>query len=99
MTRYTCNMFTEHLNHGPYTSVGCYPVFFIMCDGGALCHRCAVQEKRTIRAAIRRHAARAWADSGWRPCALEVNWEDPSLWCCHCNRRIESAYAESEACE
>jgi hypothetical protein len=25
---------------------------------------------------------------------LEVNWEDPDLFCDHCGARIESAYAE-----
>jgi hypothetical protein len=29
--------------------------------------------------------------------ALDVNWEDPSLYCDHCGARIESAYAEVEA--
>ena len=99
MSRYTCNRFAEDLNHGPYTSVGGYPVFFVMCDGGILCHRCAVAEKRSIRTAIRRRDARAWAYNGWIPYALEVNWEDPRLHCDNCNERIESAYAESEASE
>jgi hypothetical protein len=26
--------------------------------------------------------------------ALDVNWEDPDLFCDHCGNRIESAYAE-----
>ena len=99
MSRYTCNMFAEHLNHGPYTSVGCYPVFFVMCDGGVMCHRCAAAEKRSIRAAIRRHFARVYTDPQWIPLALEINWEDPQLHCDGCNGRIESAYAESEAGE
>jgi hypothetical protein len=29
--------------------------------------------------------------------ALEVNWEDPALYCDHCGNRIESAYVEELA--
>jgi hypothetical protein len=29
--------------------------------------------------------------------ALEVNWENPELFCDHCGNRIESAYAEPQS--
>jgi hypothetical protein len=28
--------------------------------------------------------------------AVDVNWEDPAMFCANCNKRIESAYAEDE---
>ena len=31
---------------------------------------------------------------GWRPIALEVNWEDNELYCAHTNRKIECAYPQ-----
>jgi hypothetical protein len=29
--------------------------------------------------------------------ALDVNWENPDLYCDHCGARIESAYAEVDS--
>jgi len=34
---------------------------------------------------------------GWGLIGLEINYEDPELFCSHCSSRIESAYAEPEA--
>lgn len=35
-------------------------------------------------------------DAEWTIVASEINYEDPTLYCDHCNARIESAYAEDE---
>lgn len=81
-------------NHAkyPYTSIGCYPLYLVMCDGGSLCHRCAVAEHAQIRNA----AMAPKYKTGWEPFGFEANWENPDLYCTNCNERIESAYAEPE---
>lgn len=72
-----------------YTSVGCYPLYLVLSDGACLCHKCAHEERARIRL-----SAMTKARDGWRPAAVDVNYEDPTLYCDHCSERIESAYAE-----
>ena len=72
-----------------YAWPGGYPLFLITSDGAALCCDCAKQEYKQIAYSIR-HNLR----DGWRVEAADVNWEDPDLYCDHCSKRIESAYAE-----
>jgi len=81
--------FKAMLKNGKYTSLGCYPLFLITKDCAALCHDCAVSEKHLIYDAIRDNC-----DNGWLVVAQDINWEDSTLYCDHCNNRIESAYAE-----
>jgi hypothetical protein len=71
---------------------GGYPVFAVMSDGEALCPDCVTQE----RAQLFRSTHQASRD-GWAVAGFDINWEDASLYCSHCNKRIESAYAEDEA--
>lgn len=75
-----------------FTSVGCYPVALLMADGGVLCWKCAHEEKAAICL-----SAMTGAHDGWKPECVFVNWEEPDLYCDHCNERIESAYAEGES--
>lgn len=75
-----------------HTSVGGYPLYFVMADGESLCVRCAVAKKPLIEEAVRDQDK----NSTWLTCGIEVNWKDPALFCAHCNERIESAYAEPE---
>lgn len=67
---------------------GGYPLYFVMEDGGAMCHACGKSAWRTI--------VRTWNTprAGWRPEAIDVNWEDTELVCCHCGKQIESAYGD-----
>ena len=71
-----------------YAWPGGYPLFLITTDGGALCVACGRKEYKRIAYAVR-HAL----NDGWNAAAVDVNWEDPDLYCDHCNTRIESAYA------
>lgn len=64
---------------------GGYPCFALMGDGDVLCIDCANTEESVSETAH---------DPGWRIEAIDCNWEDPDLYCAHCNKRIESAYAE-----
>jgi len=88
----TTKQVKEALRAGRFSSVGCYPLFFTTSDGGDLCHACVRKEWSNVCAAIRTNA-----DDGWRVTAHGANWEDPRLFCDHCNKRIESAYAEDDA--
>jgi hypothetical protein len=64
-------------------------MFGIFHDGGSCCRHCAKTERTYI--------ATTTGTDGWGLVALEVNWEDPELFCDHCGDRIESAYAEPQS--
>ena len=93
---YTTADFKRDVRAGKYTSVGCYPVFFLCSDGGTLCPVCARKEARRIIGAIL-DGGQCPDDRQWRVVAHDANWEDPELFCEHCSERIESAYAEPES--
>ena len=78
---------------GKYTKwawPGAYPVFHVVADGGVPCAKCANEHSR-------RNDPECPDDDQWRVVASDVNWNDPELFCDHCNERIESAYAGDEA--
>jgi len=82
--------FYSALIHGPYAWPGGYPLYFVMADGEAMSFKaCRAECKRILD-------GMANGDREWTPVALEINYEDGSLYCCHSNERIESAYAEPE---
>jgi hypothetical protein len=88
--------FISALREGPYTSIGSYPKFFITSDGETLSFRAAKENAGRIARTIRDEDVY----SGWMVVAVDVNWEDPNLYCCHLpHTRIESAYAEDEVKE
>jgi hypothetical protein len=72
-----------------YAWPGGYPLFLVTSDGAALCCDCARKEYKQIARAIR-HSLH----DGWEVTGEAINWEDPDLFCDHCSKRIESAYAE-----
>ncbi len=78
----------EDGNYVTYAWPGGYPIYLVVDDSEALCVNCGNTEPSV-------HEGEP--DDGWRVIASEVNYEDPALFCCHCNVRIESAYAEDEA--
>lgn len=85
-------MDTEQLKQfvrSPFAWPGGYPLFAITTDGGCLCHSCTKEHYRLIRQAQRDND-----NTGWNVAAIEVNWENDSLECDHCNKSIESAYGE-----
>jgi hypothetical protein len=77
-----------------YAWPGGYPLYYFTADGGALCPGCVNENIRTITS-----AALDGDDKQWEVVARDVNWEDAHLACDHCNKRIESAYAEDEVSE
>jgi hypothetical protein len=78
----------DQLSTSPYAWPGGYPLFGLFSDGEACCHRCASTERKQIGTTT--------GSDGWQLVAVEVNWEDPELFCAHCGSRIESAYAEED---
>lgn len=75
----------------PYAWPGGYPLFVVMDDGESMSIDAARENWRQIcRAAIGRN------DRDWIPCDVQINWEDPELFCVHSGKRIESAYAEPD---
>jgi hypothetical protein len=81
------------LRHGPYTFPGCYPLYFITSDGGALSFDSVRANLAEVISAIRSKDK----TGGWQVGACEVNYEDADLVCDHSGERIESAYAEATA--
>lgn len=81
--------------HGPYAWPGGYPCYFVMADGEALSFKAARENRRLLLEALA-NRLKGWQDDGWQPVALEVNWEEPDLFCAHTGERIESAHAEPE---
>ena len=73
-----------------YAWPGGYPVFYITADSGVLCPTC-VQENLAL-------CTDDPEDKQWHVVAHAANWEDPTLYCDNCNKRIESAYAEVDTC-
>lgn len=76
------------LRAGCVTWPGCYPLYFITCDGEAMCFDCVRKEFRRIVADF------LTGDSGWKIAACEMNEENQDLFCCHCNEQIPSAWGD-----
>lgn len=69
-----------------YAWPGGYPVYYVTTDGAGLCPTCATQHG----------TEKDGSHSGWELEGADINWEDPELFCDHCNTRIPSAYAEPD---
>jgi hypothetical protein len=80
------------LRNGPYAWPGGYPLYFVTSDGAALSFDAVRSEYKQVLFSIR-HGV----NDGWRVIGMQVNWEDPDLYCDHTGKRIESAYAEEDA--
>jgi hypothetical protein len=76
----------DQLSKSHYAWPGGYPMFAITSDGAALCHECCKSERENI--------GTTYGDDGWEVIALDINWEDNALFCDHCGKKIESAYAD-----
>lgn len=75
----------------PYAWPGGYPKYILMSDGGALSINAVRDNWREIC-----RATLAGYRDGWKAECVDINWEDPDLYCDHTGNRIESAYAEPE---
>ena len=86
------DQFRRELSEGKFTSVGCYPKFFVTADGGVLSVEAAQENKRLIERAMRLPGT----DKQWQVIGCDINWESTDLYCDDSGERIESAYAEGE---
>ena len=91
MNTYTVRDLIRDVRGGSYSSVGCYPLFFLTSDGETMCPPCVKANLWQVGRETRDKSRSDWAIVGHG-----ANWEDPDMFCCHCNKRIESAYAEDE---
>lgn len=85
--------FRRAVRNGPYAWPGGYPLYWIMSDGAAVAFdvaRVSWEGRRMLEALLDN------ANDGWRPIALEINWEDTELYCEHTGERIPSAYGADE---
>ena len=82
--------FLKLIQNGGFVFPGGYPIYFITDDGESLCFSSAIKNKERICDAIENGDR-----NGWRVVNFDVNWEN-LLYCCDCNKRIESAYREDE---
>lgn len=71
-----------------YAWPGGYPIFYVCADGECLCPKCVAENRELIE------SAPEYLDDQWNVIGQDINWEDSSMYCAHCNSRIESAYAE-----
>lgn len=76
---------------GSYTSIGCYPLFWLLADGGTIHPKCGLEEFSQIA-----RSTRDYSRDGWAFEACDVFWEGPDMICDHCNEPIESAYGDPE---
>lgn len=72
-----------------YAWPGGYPVYYVTRDCSVLCPDCA-------RMAEKDGLAGNPDDAQWCIVGAGANYEDPDLFCDHCSKRIESAYADDE---
>jgi len=90
------------LQNGPYAWPGGYPKHFVMEDGETCCFDCIKDNRIEVFAAAPEDPGEGPAtspmspDPQWWPVGVEINWEDPSLYCAHCNGPIESVHVPHE---
>ena len=70
----------------------------IMADGGRLCYECVCNEQPLLVSeysnAIKNGFSMNSSDTQWLIIGVDINWEDESLYCSHCNEQIEPSYCD-----
>ena len=92
MTINSISDFRKAVRNGAYAWPGGYPVFWLMDDGGVLAFDVCKTERHNMLESLATNSR-----DGWRPVALEINWEDTEMFCAHTGARIEAAYEEKPA--
>lgn len=90
---FTSHNLCRRLRLGCFAWPGGYPLYFIAKDGDALSFEAVKDNLRHVLWAMRGEHF----DDSWSIVGVEINWEDPELYCAHTNKRIESAYSEDDA--
>lgn len=79
------------LKAGPYAWPGGYPLYFTAGDGEALSFEAVEENLAEVLSSFEEGG-----DRSWRPVAIDINWEDDSLYCAHTGKQIECAYPNEE---
>ena len=74
----------ERLEWPAWAWPGGYPLYYVTADCGVLCPKCANDNLELTLG----------GEKDWRIVSQEINYEEESLCCDHCNAHIESAYGE-----
>lgn len=83
--------YRETIRAGEYAWPGGYQLALLASDCEALCFDCGKTEARQIIRAIRDKS-----NCGWRVIGSFINYEDDTLHCCNCNKRIPAAYGSDD---
>ncbi len=75
-----------------YAWPGEYPIYYLCQDGGTLCPACANGGNGAL--AYVGKAPDGIDDGQWQIVGQEVNYEDDSLFCDHCNAKVQAAYVD-----
>ena len=92
LLRHSAN--AQHLKafiRSPYAFPGAYTLIAVMDDGECLCHTCTQENFLEIL-----HATKTRDRCGWNFIDVMVNWEDPSLYCAHCDAPLIPEYVDHE---
>ena len=84
----------QHLKafiRSPFAWPGGYTLIAVMDDGECLCHECTRDNFREI-VECTKHQERI----GWNFIDVTINWEDPSMYCAHCDEPLTPEYCEHE---
>lgn len=73
------------------SSIGGYPVFAVMADGGVLCPKC-VRENRELIEKAALHPERR--DTQWTIVGVDINYEDSEMLCANNGELILPAYGK-----
>ena len=65
---------------------GCYEIYYVVKDGGVLCHKC-VNDNLDLTLDD---------DPQWQVVGQDINYEDQHLHCDHCNAKIGPEYEGDE---
>jgi hypothetical protein len=82
----------QAVRQGRFTSIGCYPLYFVTKDGGTLDPKTVKDNLLLVGRAVRDRN-----DPQWEVIGCDVNWENPDMYDDHTGDRIESAYAEDSS--
>lgn len=66
-----------------YSELSGYPIFYRTQDGSVVCPACANAHANPPADAD---------DDKWRIIAADINFDQPDMYCDHCEQRIERAY-------
>ena len=83
----------EEYKKNPYAWPGGYQINGVTTDGEFVCHKCATEDDSQFHFDP---DSSNYPLDGYGIVAFDVYWEGPVLYCCGCNKGIESEYGDPE---